>query len=62
MALVSTREAAKQLKLSLRRVQAMIKTGLLPATKIGRDWLIETDDIEREKQIERKPERPRKSK
>lgn len=45
--MITTREAATRLGVSLRRVQALVATGQLPATKMGRDWLIEEADLER---------------
>jgi excisionase family DNA binding protein len=62
MGLVGTKEAAKKLKVSVRRVQAMIKQGVLPATKLARDWFIEESELARMTASERKPGRPRKPK
>lgn len=45
--LITTNEASSRLGLSLRRVQQLIKTGDLRAKKIGRDWLIDPDDMEK---------------
>ena len=41
MKLLSTNEAAAQLGLSVRRIQALIETGKLAAHKLGRDYAIE---------------------
>lgn len=56
MQILTTTEAAIRLGVSTRRVQAMIKSGRLPATKMGRDWMIKEKDL---KLVEdRKPGRP----
>jgi excisionase family DNA binding protein len=62
MARVGTKQAAEVLGVSVRRVQAMIKQGLLPAKKLGRDWFINQTDLERVRATHRKPGRPRKAK
>ena len=56
--LLTTREAAEILGVSVRRVQALISAGRLPATKHGRDWLILSVDLARV--ADRKPGRPPK--
>lgn len=56
----STSQAAEKLGLSLRRVQALVSTGLLKANKTGRDWAIPEDEVERFKQKERLAGRPGK--
>lgn len=53
-------QAAVALGVTRRRVQALIKSGRLPATKFGRDWMIAASDLEKVR--ERKPGRPRKAK
>lgn len=58
MHLISTKQAAEQLGVSVRRVQAMITQGRLPARKIGRDYLINEDDLETVR--DRKPGRPKR--
>lgn len=58
MALITTAQAAGQLGVSVRRVQALIKARRLPAEKVGRDWLINEFNLERV--AERKPGRPPK--
>jgi excisionase family DNA binding protein len=60
MSLIGTKEASERLKVSQQRVQALIKSGQLPAEKVGRDWLIKEDDLQ--KVSERKAGRPRKTK
>jgi hypothetical protein len=38
-------EVAEQLGVTPRRVHAMIKTGMLKAKKLARDWFIHPDDL-----------------
>lgn len=54
--MLTTPQVAVILGISKRRVQALITSGRLPATKIGRDWLIAEADLARV--IVRKPGRP----
>ena len=54
--MLTTRDAAERLGVTVRRVQALIKAGRLPATRIGRDWLIAPDALAAV--AERKPGRP----
>ena len=55
---LTTKEVAEKLGVSLRRVQAMIESGRLPATKFGRDYMIRKTDL---KIVEnRKVGRPKK--
>ena len=56
--LLTTKEAAKELRLSVRRIQALISAGKLPAQKIGRDWIIRKADLDLVRV--RKPGRPSK--
>ena len=57
MNLLTTKEVAEKLGVTVRRVQALIQAGRLPAQKVGRDFLIQEKDI---KLIEdRKPGRPK---
>lgn len=59
MTLLTTKEVSEKLKVSVRRVHALIQDGRLPAQKFGRDYLIDEKDL---KLVEnRKPGRPRKS-
>jgi excisionase family DNA binding protein len=58
MNLLTTKEAAEKLDVSVRRVQALITGGSLPATRLGRDYLIKEVDLELVKN--RKPGRPAK--
>lgn len=59
MALITTAQAAGQLGVSVRRVQALIKARRLPAERIGRDWLI--NEFHLADVAERKPGRPPKA-
>lgn len=43
--MLTTTQAAKFLSVSVRRVQAMVKAGRLPATRLGRDWGIQEADL-----------------
>ncbi|CAN5485084.1 hypothetical protein BH10ACI1_BH10ACI1_22030 [soil metagenome] len=54
--LISTREASEKLGLSIRRVQALITSGRLPAQKIGNSFVVRENDLELVR--ERKPGRP----
>lgn len=47
---MTTDEAAVQLGLSRRQVLHLIKTGVLQATKRGRDWWIEESAVEEARQ------------
>lgn len=59
MPLISTREAAARLGISVGRIHQLIWDKRLPAQKIGRDYLIEESDL---KLVEvRKSGRPRKA-
>lgn len=55
---IITADAATRLNVSVRRVQALIKAGRLPARRFGRDWLIDDKDLARVQ--DRKPGRPAK--
>ena len=43
--MLTTKQAAARLNISIRRVRALIYAGRLPATKAGRDWLITEQDL-----------------
>jgi excisionase family DNA binding protein len=58
MTLLTTKEVSEKLKVSVRRVHALIQDGRLPAQKYGRDYLIDEKDLKLV--AERKPGRPRK--
>jgi len=58
MDLLSTKEVAERLGVSVQRVQALVKAGRLPAQMIGGTYIIKEADL---KLVEdRKPGRPRK--
>lgn len=60
MGFISTKQAAEKLGVSVLRVQQLIWNKRLPAQKIGRDYIINEEDL---KLVEdRKPGRPAKSK
>lgn len=61
MGLLSTAEAATKLGVTIGRVQQLIWDGLLPAQKVGRDYVINQDDL---KLVEDRPKvgRPPKAK
>jgi excisionase family DNA binding protein len=59
MSLLTTKDVAERLGVTVKRVQALIRGGRLPAEKMGRDYLIKERDV---KLVEdRKPGRPRKA-
>ncbi len=58
MKLLTTKETAEKLGVSVRRVQAMITEGNLPATKLGRDYVVKDSDLKLVN--DRKPGRPAK--
>jgi excisionase family DNA binding protein len=55
--LISTKEAAEKLGVSLRRVQALVTSGRLPAQKIGNSYVVRKEDLELVR--ERKAGRPK---
>ena len=56
--LISSKEAAEKLGLSIRRVQALITDGRLPAQKIGNSFVVREKDLELVR--DRKAGRPKK--
>ena len=54
--LLTARAAAAALGVTERRVRALIKAGALPATRLGRDWVIRPEDLRGVRT--RKPGRP----
>ena len=56
---MTTKEAGKLLGVTPLRVFQLIKAGRLPAIKIGRDWIINKDDLS--KVANRKVGRPKKN-
>ena len=60
MALLSTEQAAERLGVTQVWVRAMIAKKMLPAQKVGRDWIIDEKDLAK---LDRKPVgRPSKEK
>ena len=43
--LITTKEAARRLNISIRRVQALIAAGRMPAFKIGNSYAINESDL-----------------
>jgi excisionase family DNA binding protein len=58
MEALTAAEAAKRLKVSVRRVQQLVKVGRLPATLFGGSLMINADDLKLV--ADRKPGRPSK--
>jgi excisionase family DNA binding protein len=58
--MLTTSEAGKRLGISAVRVRQLIAASRLPATMIGRDYIIDASDLAKVRN--RKPGRPRKSK
>lgn len=56
--MITTKEAAERLGVSMRRVRALIEAGRLPSLQFGRDHLIMESDLSLVE--ERKPGRPKK--
>ncbi|HLL70052.1 MAG TPA: helix-turn-helix domain-containing protein [Pyrinomonadaceae bacterium] len=59
MKLLTTKEVAGRLGVTVKRVQQLIAAGRLPAEKMGRDYFIKEDDLKLV--ADRKPGRPRKT-
>ncbi|HZG52066.1 MAG TPA: helix-turn-helix domain-containing protein [Pyrinomonadaceae bacterium] len=59
MKLLTTKEAAERLGVTVTRVQQLIGEGKLPAEKMGRDYFIKEDDLKLV--ADRKRGRPRKT-
>lgn len=67
MSLITTIEAAKQLNVTPLRIRQLIQAKRLRAARIGRDWLVQSDDLEGYQRgtpgrKPAKPERPAKVK
>ncbi|HEU0144657.1 MAG TPA: helix-turn-helix domain-containing protein [Nitrososphaera sp.] len=60
MKLLTTKEVAERLGVSVRRVHALIQAERLPAGKFGRDYMIREEDLK--SVADRKPGRPPKTK
>lgn len=52
--LIDTSTAAERLGITRRGVQQLIKKGILPAEKVGRDWVIDEDNLNLPQVQERK--------
>lgn len=59
MDFLTTNQVAEKLGISLRRVQALVTSGRLPAQKFGRDYMIKENNLKLVE--ERKVGRPRKA-
>jgi excisionase family DNA binding protein len=57
MNLLTTKQVAERLGITIRRIQALVTSGRLPANKFGRDYLIKEADLKLIKN--RKPGRPK---
>ena len=57
MKLLTTKEVAERLGVTVQRVHALLRTGRLPAEKMGRDYFIREDDLKLVQN--RRPGRPR---
>ena len=42
---MTTAQAAKKIGVKLRRIQQLVEKRELKAVRIGRDWLIDSDDV-----------------
>lgn len=45
MKAITTKQAAEKLGLSVQRIRALITAGRLPAQKLGRDFVIQENDL-----------------
>jgi excisionase family DNA binding protein len=61
MRLLTTRQAAERLGISIPRIHQLINEGRLPAEKVGRDYVIREEDLKLAKDRP-KPGRPPKVK
>jgi excisionase family DNA binding protein len=59
MVLLTTKDAAERLGVTVGRVHQLIHDERLPAEKVGRDYMINEKDLKLVK--DRKPGRPRKA-
>lgn len=46
METLNAEDAARLLRLNVKRVQALARAGKLPAARVGRKWLFRRDDLE----------------
>jgi excisionase family DNA binding protein len=59
MNFLTTKQVADRLGITIRRIQALVTAGRLPAQKFGRDYMIKEKDLRLVK--DRKVGRPRKT-
>lgn len=57
--LLTTKDVATILKVSMHRVQALAKEGILVGEKVGRDWLFKKEIVEEFSKLERPSHRPK---
>jgi excisionase family DNA binding protein len=57
---LTTKEASEILGISMQRVRDLIHDDQIEAEKIGRDWIIKTEDLEKFQENRRGPGRPAK--
>ena len=60
MNLLTTKQVAERLGVTIKRIQAMIRDERLPAQKFGRDYMIKESDLRLVQ--DRRPGRPSKTK
>jgi len=61
MSVIGSDVAAKRLRISVRRLTAMIRSGIVKAQKIGRTWVLEEVEVTRVAKLKRPPGRPKKN-
>ena len=59
MKYLTTKQCAELLGMSTSWVRYLIIRGKLPAEKMGRDWIVKKEDLDKFKTIPRKVGRPR---
>ena len=59
--MITAKQAAHRLGLSVQRVRAMIAAGKLKADKVGRDWVIQESSLDNVK-VYGRPGRPKQEK
>ena len=57
-AFLTTSQAAERLGITERAVRKLIESGTLPARKMGANWFVHPDDLDRPEVQNRKPGRP----
>ena len=57
---MTTADAARLARMTVKGIQAAIHRGRLPAIKVGRDWQIDPKDFDKWMSIPRKVGRPAK--